>query len=370
MKKTLIVFLLSICSYPIFSNITITCPEDKTVHVFELDTDFDSYGEPEVDSQENFTLDREIEQVHNACDERYALLNYTAISQSGETSSCVQRIDIEKAELTDVSLPMDVDFDGISLEEAQNDKQGFPFQYELLRGPTNIAASYADQVIYPSSGGSTLKILRQGTFLDWCTAEILEHNQIIRILNFVQTQDFPLFSVESCYGKHIEISDVEVTTDQSNFQIDYSNCPNTSADYISFVNCIAEANDIDEDKHFQFNFIGPEEYLNGVSTLDIVLAQRHILAIDPFTEYCETIAADVNSDGWVTALDLVLIRRLILGISLGFDKSPAWKIVNSKIFDETLDDEERDLLFRKNEFPLTDLDLKAIKIGDVNGTAN
>jgi hypothetical protein len=52
---------------------------------------------------------------------------------------------------------------------------------------------------------------------------------------------------------------------------------------------------------------------NGVSTLDLILIQRHILHIVPFTEARQFIAADVNGDGSINASDLIDLRKVILG---------------------------------------------------------
>jgi hypothetical protein len=39
-----------------------------------------------------------------------------------------------------------------------------------------------------------------------------------------------------------------------------------------------------------------DDYLNGVSTLDLVMIQRHILSISKFTDPFNIIAADINND--------------------------------------------------------------------------
>jgi hypothetical protein len=52
---------------------------------------------------------------------------------------------------------------------------------------------------------------------------------------------------------------------------------------------------------------------NGVSSLDILLIQRHILHIVPFTEARQFIAADVTNDGKINIGDMIRVRELILG---------------------------------------------------------
>ncbi len=57
---------------------------------------------------------------------------------------------------------------------------------------------------------------------------------------------------------------------------------------------------------------------NGVTALDIALLQSHILGKTLFTSPYKIIAADVNGDKKVTALDIVYMKRLILGIDTTF----------------------------------------------------
>ncbi|MCG8306680.1 MAG: T9SS type A sorting domain-containing protein [Cytophagales bacterium] len=54
---------------------------------------------------------------------------------------------------------------------------------------------------------------------------------------------------------------------------------------------------------------------HGVSTLDIVVARRHILGLSVFSDPYSYLAADVNDSKSITALDLVCLREFILGAS-------------------------------------------------------
>jgi Dockerin type I domain len=105
------------------------------------------------------------------------------------------------------------------------------------------------------------------------------------------------------------------------------------------------------------------DFLNGVSTLDQVLIMRHILAVDIFTSPNKLIAADVNLDGKITSIDLVLARRLILGIIQDFGHPYSWFI--RPISDPTL--EAYELINLQSD--ATGLDFITIKLGDVNGTS-
>lgn len=52
-----------------------------------------------------------------------------------------------------------------------------------------------------------------------------------------------------------------------------------------------------------------------VSVLDLVLIQKHILFIERFGDYKKLLAADVNSDSDINVLDLLDLRKIILGIA-------------------------------------------------------
>jgi len=80
--------------------------------------------------------------------------------------------------------------------------------------------------------------------------------------------------------------------------------------------------------------ITPSNYKNispiaGISTLDILLIQRHILNIQPLSSPYNIIAADVNQSGSVTTIDILLIKSLILQNTNNFPNNAIWKYVNS-----------------------------------------
>lgn len=70
-----------------------------------------------------------------------------------------------------------------------------------------------------------------------------------------------------------------------------------------------------------------KDHINGVTTFDLVLISRHIIALEVLQSPYKIIAADANKNGTVTSFDIVEFRRLILGI---YDKLPAnssWRFV-------------------------------------------
>jgi hypothetical protein len=66
---------------------------------------------------------------------------------------------------------------------------------------------------------------------------------------------------------------------------------------------------------------------NGVTTLDFLLIQRHILGTALLNTPYKIIAADVNSSETVTSLDLLYIRQLILGDITSFPGGKLWVFV-------------------------------------------
>jgi hypothetical protein len=68
---------------------------------------------------------------------------------------------------------------------------------------------------------------------------------------------------------------------------------------------------------------------NGITTLDIVLMQRHILNVQLLSSPYKIIAADVNGSQTVTTLDIVLTKSLILQNITTFPGGKLWNFVNS-----------------------------------------
>ena len=113
--------------------------------------------------------------------------------------------------------------------------------------------------------------------------------------------------------------------------------------------------------------------LNGVSTLDLVLIQRHILGLEAFGDAKKIIAADVDNNAKVTASDLVALRKNILGIAAEFPNGQkSWRFVTSS---HVFANPAQPFPFAESYVfnQLTDnkvgQNFQAIKIGDVNNSA-
>jgi hypothetical protein len=107
----------------------------------------------------------------------------------------------------------------------------------------------------------------------------------------------------------------------------------------------------------------------GVSTLDIVKIQRHILGIKPFTSPYDFIAADVNNNGSVAASDIIQLRKLVLGIYEQFPDNSSWRFVDaSHHFGDPEDIQEfpENINIKEINGPKSNNDFVGIKIGDVD----
>jgi hypothetical protein len=109
---------------------------------------------------------------------------------------------------------------------------------------------------------------------------------------------------------------------------------------------------------------------NGITTLDILLAQGHILGTGPGLDPWAILAADVNASGSISTLDLLLMQQRILQLSSSYPGADDWHILPSAT---TFPDPEDPFdAFPEALVPAlaatTAVDFTAVKRGDVNGS--
>jgi hypothetical protein len=116
-----------------------------------------------------------------------------------------------------------------------------------------------------------------------------------------------------------------------------------------------------------------DNFTSGVSTLDLVIIQKHILSIEALNSPYKRIAADINNDGSIKASDLLQLRKLILGL-YSEDRLPSndsWRFVDADFqfadaanpwpFDEVGNVDNLATNMMAENFI-------AVKVGDVNGS--
>jgi len=114
---------------------------------------------------------------------------------------------------------------------------------------------------------------------------------------------------------------------------------------------------------------------NGITTLDIVLTRRHLLAVQAFETPYKIIAADVNSSKSVTTLDIVYMRSVVLQVNTTFPGGKLWSFVpDDYIFPDPQDPFASPFpgsrTYNSLGSDMTGEDFVAMKLGDVNNDWN
>jgi hypothetical protein len=115
---------------------------------------------------------------------------------------------------------------------------------------------------------------------------------------------------------------------------------------------------------------------NGITTFDIVLLTKHVLATQLLDSPYKIIAADVNRSNSVTVADALELRKIVLGITTTFpNNNPSWRFVRKNYvfpnpanpFSATFPE-----VATINNFNGTtsNVDFVGIKVGDLNLSAN
>lgn len=103
---------------------------------------------------------------------------------------------------------------------------------------------------------------------------------------------------------------------------------------------------------------------NGTTTFDMVLITRHILGVDTL-DFWQLLAADMNGSGTISTLDLVSLKKWILGIIF---IQPSWIFERAECGPPV---SECGLTFIVQPGDtLVELNIYGIKLGDVNFSAN
>lgn len=115
--------------------------------------------------------------------------------------------------------------------------------------------------------------------------------------------------------------------------------------------------------------------LNGVSTLDLVLISQHILGIRLLDSPYKQIAADVNRSGSVSTLDMISLRKIILGMETEFPNgNTPWRFIDAGYEFPNPQDPFAEFFpeaININDFVQSEMeaDFVAVKVGDVDNSA-
>ena len=141
--------------------------------------------------------------------------------------------------------------------------------------------------------------------------------------------------------------------------------------YVTATNGQYNFNNVVIPSDFNINAERNDAHKNGVSTLDLVKIQKHLLGIELMNSPYDLIAADANNSQNVSAIDLVELRKLILGIYTELPANKSWRFVDKSFqfadvtspwpFSESIH-------MSGMSASEMDKDFVAIKVGDVNNT--
>jgi subtilisin-like proprotein convertase family protein len=112
--------------------------------------------------------------------------------------------------------------------------------------------------------------------------------------------------------------------------------------------------------------------LNGVSTYDLLLIQKHLLGIQSLQSPYKLIAADVNNSCNISVSDIIELRKMILNPGLTFGNNTSWRFVEGiYAFPNPAKPCGFPELKQYNQLQpgLTSAQFIGVKIGDVSGDA-
>ena len=126
-------------------------------------------------------------------------------------------------------------------------------------------------------------------------------------------------------------------------------------------------------ERYTVTFEKDTDHVEGITTTDLILIQRHILGLRSFESAYQVIAADADNNQRISVSDLVHLRRLVLGLQQRFEVGgqKSWRFVDaSQTFERVRSPWPftESLEFEFLDASSFDLDFMGIKIGDVNNS--
>lgn len=114
-----------------------------------------------------------------------------------------------------------------------------------------------------------------------------------------------------------------------------------------------------------------DDAMNGISTIDLIMIQKHITGEKTFSSPYKMIAADVDHNNEINVIDLLELRKLVLGVYDAFPNSESWRFIpKSYVFNDPANPwaypvfEKMDGLDHDVQVEFT-----GVKVGDVNSSA-
>lgn len=346
MMRLLLPLLLLAFSQLLFSQ-SITCPPDATIQCYESFTQ-----DPILEDAAGLELSTALEFVGDGCDTFNIRVKY-ALSDTIEVASCFTTLTVVPFSES-IVFPRDTTLYNYRLSDVYRQPLFTEQMFPNVIGECNIAFTFDDLVVesYP-----TLNVFRDWKATNQCTGQEVMGVQHIKLNDIpngsIRTQ------VSDCRGNKLKVDSVSVFINGD--IIDYDACVQPYDSLFQIINCIAEESNLTDQDVLEIELHDILNQLAHISTYDLLIIQRHIIGFERFTTECQRNAADINRDGRINGIDLVELRKLILGIYTEWPTAYGYHpefTVNGEVMEA--------LRFTADDFPLEDLQISLSKQGDVD----
>ncbi len=335
------------CAYTLRQTVTVNDPCGTLSYYWELlevkgsekETVASDQGELEgiedafvVEVPDLLTGDYELRvRVTDECqNESYCIDEFTVITGKKPTAICITSL---TAELT----PMDLDQDGtidtamVTIWANEFDRSSAPacdsddeisFKIELMDGVDDTTfVEDADSLVVGCDqiGTQTIRLWvidEKGSF-DFCDVLLVVQNNMGGCGDFSNNNTIT-GAIQTTLNQSIKNVRVQAQLEDGQI-LDYLT---TSSGAYAFATALGQKVTIKPTKD--------TDHMNGISTLDLVKIQKHILAKEVLPSQYKEIAADVNNDGRISTLDLVTLRKLILGKVDRLNDNTSWRFFDKE----------------------------------------
>ncbi|TVR85766.1 MAG: HYR domain-containing protein, partial [Saprospirales bacterium] len=334
----------------------ITCPADVTI-----DTDvgecFATYSPAVASATDNCGID----EVSNDAPATFLVgettVTHTATDVNSNEATCEQTVTVKDNEAPAVTCPADV-----TVEVPSASTDGFVSLPEATAEDNCSVASIDNDFNGGADASGTYPL---GTTEVVFTATDASGNEAVcTTIVVVVPDDLDLLeisgNISTIFG--VDIENVSVVMSGGD-----SDSTGTDSDG-NFTLQVIEGSNVT---------ITPEkddDWLDGVSTLDLLKIQRHILLIETFDSPYLHIAADANADGVISTFDNVLLSALIVQNIFEIEENTSWNLVDAEY--DFLDPNDplnenwpSSITLNNVNEDLMDVDFVAVKTGDVSGDA-
>lgn len=294
--------LIFLCLSSMISAQSITCPPDKVFELVDVPSDKD-FGQPQVNGTVDFKIVKREEYIYPkvSCQPDSLVLIktiYELVINNVLKASCRQHVLIKRLRESDIKLPEEnlvYENDDVSVFSLERSGRVYPNPLTDLGFNSNILTDYEDSIV---SFEPEIILNRKHIVLDWCALNTKVLNQRIS-LRQAKTLGIEL---QNLNGDKLNLL---------NYKIQPSGqCPDYLGDESKLISC-----ELLKTGYLRVDSIIAEDIISRPSALDLVFIQRHILNIKKLDFSWQFYAADVNKDKKITANDMVVIRKWILGLN-------------------------------------------------------